>query len=159
MPDFVNETLTFINDNWNTSNYAKKPILIDRRDGRWVNEDRRTTSVDLAVVNNTVVGVSDTPFSSYTPQGVGWSHQEAEEGVSIRVEGLHTDEHGTIADGSEWRNLTDEVKRTLTTERKRPFGEYEWLEVREADGRASDHTDYYRTDFDAAYTGIAVDLD
>lgn len=154
MPDYVQKTLGFIDGNWSTNNYDPQPILIDRRDGSWFNQARRTMSVDLGVVGNNVVGVSDAPLTSFEPEGLGWLKDRVESGVSIRVEGVHESEHGEIADAAEFETLVDEVTRTLKTERKRPLPGYYRLEVREQDDRSSNYNDYYRADLEAVFVGL-----
>lgn len=153
MPDYVQTVLGFIDTNWSTGNYDPKPILRDRRDGSWYNASRRTESVDLTTVGNNVIGISDAPIDTFTPEGLGWSHDRVEAGLSVRAEGLHESEHGIVADAPEWETFTDELLRTLRVERKRPITGYYRLEVRDETGMSANHGDYYRTDYEVYFVG------
>lgn len=154
MPDYVQEVLDFIDTNWKTSNYSPKPILIDKRDGTWQNESRRTTSVDLTTEGNSVVMVGGGPGTDHEPEGIQWSHDRVEAGVGVRVEGLHEDEHGDITDSADFGSLVDEVERTLQVERRRPIDDYFSLIIRRTDRFSGNNTDYFRSDLSVFFDGL-----
>ena len=150
-PDFTQETLDFIRTNWDTSNYSPKPVPIDRRDSRRLDTGERGVTFDLTEGN--AVGVA--PVSTtYTPEGLGWHAERAESTVSIRAEGLHSHDHGDVADASDFRAFVDEVKRTLKVERKRPLPGYWRLNVREENEFSPENHDYFRVDLSAEYVGL-----
>ena len=117
LPDFVNETLTFLDTNWNTSTIAK-PTLIDGDEMRDFNDDSRAKAVD--VENENIVTVNSEPTGTNTPLGTEYDH-EVRYGVNVRVEGYHADgSSGGITDKDEFDTLKGETRRSILVNRSFP---------------------------------------
>lgn len=159
LPDFVNETLAFIDTNWNTSNYSPKPTLIDGDEMRDFNDDTRTKGVD--VINTNVVTVDASPTGTAEPAGLEYDRR-IRFPVNIQVEGYHTDGGGEVADKDDFDSLTTEVKRTVFTERVRPTNvtDIQWLEINQENDLSAEQGDahYFRYEFDMVYVGYERDL-
>lgn len=151
-PDFVDETLRFIDNGWKTVNFDPQPALIDQRDSRRLDTGERNIEWDLEQGN--AVSVGDSPGDSYTPEGLGWHSERVDAGVSVRIEGLHESEYGGIADARDFKQLVDEVKRTLNAVRKRPLPGYWRLEVEEKQSFSTENHDYFRQDLAVGYVGL-----
>lgn len=152
-PDFVEETLNFLDTNWSTTNYSPKPRLIDRRDSREYPSGERVTDHDLT--DNAAIGVADPEGYESTPEGLGWEYDAVEGLVRIRVEAAHggNNEWGGIDGASQFKSLVDEAERCLKVERKWPLEDYHHLQTERADPDPQAWGDYYRTDLVARYVG------
>jgi len=113
---------------------------------------------ELDLTNTTIVGVGsldkDTEFS-----GVGDRHRRATDGISVRIEGAHTDAHGHVPDGEAFEALVDEIARVLLIHRDDPPSPYHVLRAPDRERNLSGHADYYRSDVTARVRGYETTPD
>lgn len=150
MPDLVQWTLDTLDSSWSTANYDPKPTLIDQRDTDRVNKNGRSMVADLA--ENNAVGVGSQPDTEYTPSGT-YDNARVDAAVSIRIEAVHEDEWGNVADAADFRALVGEVKRILWADRSYPVGDYYVLEIATESDLSTQHKDYYRVDLTVEFRG------
>jgi len=141
-------------ENWNTSN-APRPTLIDRDDATSAAFAGRRVSHDLT--DNHVVSVASSPTRQTTAIGTEYDHR-VEDGVNVRVEGAHIDEHGTIAGSQEWQTVVAEAKRVTIGEERASFPtvngvDYHTVLLGDENNRSPNYKDYYRYDFDIVFRG------
>jgi len=141
-------------ENWNTNN-AAKPTLIDRDDSTSAAFAGRRVSHDLT--DNHAVSVASSPDRQTTAIGTEYDHR-VEDGVNVRLEGAHVDEHGTIADSQEWQSIAAEAKRATIGEERTSFPtvngvDYHTVLLGDENNRSANYKDYYRYDFDILFRG------
>lgn len=148
----VEQVLAWL-DNWDTSN-ADKPTLIDRDDAESVSFAGRQVSYDLT--DNHAVSAASTPDRQTEPIGTEYDHR-VEDAVSLRLEGAHADEHGTIASAQEWQAIVNEAKRVILTERTSyptlNGTDYHTVRIKNEQNLAAETKDYYRYDVDVVFRG------
>lgn len=157
LPDLVNETLTFLDTNWNTSN-APKPTLIDGDEMRRFDDDTRAKSE--AAYNENVLICDSSPAGTNEPTGTEYDHR-VRHGVGISVEAYHTDGGGQVADKDAFDNITTEAQRAILTNRTYPVsssGEYGFthlaIEQFNDNSRAEGDANYFRALFDVWFEGF-----
>lgn len=157
LPDFVNETLTFLDTNWNTSN-APKPVLIDGDEMRRFDNDQRAKSE--AAYNENLLTVDASPPGTNTPLGTEYDHA-IRHGVSVEIEAYHTDGGGQVADKDAFDNITTEAQRSLLVNRTYPLasaGEYGikdlFIEEVNDESAASGDAHYFRYMYTVWYEGF-----
>lgn len=148
------ETVLSWLDNWDETN-APKPTLIDRDDAESESWQGRKVSYDLT--RNHAASVASTPDRITTPVGTNYDHR-VEDGVNVRLEGAHTDEHGTIADGDAWQAVVDEARRLVLAERitfPTVNGvDYHSVLIDNEANRSAQHKDYFAAEFDVVFRGF-----
>lgn len=152
MTELVQWLLDVIQTEWNTANYDPMPIRFHRDDSKRLDTAARTQDVDLTEGN--IVGVSSAPTTEF--QGLAGQHSvKARPGLSVRVEGVHTDQRGHVAGADDWAALVGEVKRTIWTRRRHPLPSdgYFRLHIRDEDNRSAGNREYYRTDLTVEFQG------
>jgi len=139
--------------NWDQNN-APQPVLIDRDDAESSSFSDRQVSFDLT--ENHAAGVASTPERDATPIGTGYDNR-VEDAVSVRIEGAHTDQFGTISDAGQFQDIVDEAKRVILAERT-SFPtvngvDYHSVLIQNESNVAANQKDYYRYDFDVIFRG------
>lgn len=146
------QVLTWLG-NWNTNN-AAKPTLIDRDDSESASFSSRKVSYDLT--DNHAASVASTPEKQTTAIGTEYDHR-IEDAVSVRLEGAHTDQFGTISDAGTWQDVIDEARRVILTERTTyptvNGVDYHTVLLDNETNLSSNHKDYFRYDFDVIFRG------
>lgn len=85
--------------------------------------------------------------------GVGGGHQLAQDGLSIRVEGLHRDRGGGVPDADAFRDLLNAIEDVFNAERDDPPEFFHALEAPDRQRRNTDARDYYRVDIEIPARG------
>jgi len=150
----VEQVIDWLGD-WDTRR-ADKPVIIDRDDAASTSFRGRRVSYDLT--DSHVVSVASSPERQTTAIGTEYDHR-VEDAVNVRLEGAHTDEHGTIADAQEWQAVVAEAKRVIMVERTsypRVNGvDYNSVLLGTENSRSANYKDYYRYEFDILFRGYA----
>jgi len=107
-----------------------------------------TTIVSVASLDR------DTEFA-----GVGDGHRRATDGLSIRVYGAHTDQHGYVPDGEAFEDLVDEIERVLLKHRNDPPTPYHVLRAPDRERFLSGKKDSYRSDVTVRVRGYEATPD
>lgn len=157
IPDFVNETLSILDTNWNTSN-ASKPTLIDGDSMIDHPDGNRTRGVE--VLSENVLTVDSSPPATIEAAGVGYDTLDIRYGVGIQVEGYHADGGGEVADKDEFDSIVGEARRALYEDRKRPFDDITTMFIeteRDESPTQPQDADYFRYEFDVWYEGYDFD--
>lgn len=148
----VEQVLSWLG-NWGQNN-APQPTFIDRDDATSAGFNGRRVSYDLT--DSHVVSVASSPERQTTAIGTEYDHR-VEDAVNVRLEGAHTDEHGTIADAQEWQAIVAEAKRVIMVERTsypRVNGvDYNSVLLGTENSRSANYKDYYRYEFDILFRG------
>lgn len=124
---YVEKVLTWLEDEWNSSNYpgsggdgggldGKVPAFVDGDDGESESYEGREIMFDLQQ-NNAVV-VDSSPNRSNSPVGSEYNYQ-FEDGVAIEVAGF-AGSYGHCDDATEFQTLLDELRRVINANRVWP---------------------------------------
>lgn len=158
LPNFVTETLRFIDANWNTTNRDPKPRLYDGRDMREYRNGAYTGNREIEpdLTDGATIVVHDGDGVDETPEGLSWEFNRIDGSVRVRCEGAYRGRTnpGTVSGADEWRDLWQEARRTLQVERKRPLTDYYWLRLDGDEQNSNNYGDYYRTELFGAYVGL-----
>lgn len=125
LTNFVDQVLTYLtdgggsNENWDTNNHSPAPRLFRRDDRVDYDTSERIKQFDL--LDGTVASVDSSPTRTNEPVGTEYDFR-VRVGVGVRLEGVHEDAGGTVADDSDWRSFVDEAKRAILVERTYPAG-------------------------------------
>lgn len=153
---FILDTLRTQSDGgaFDTSNYSPHPILFNADDSRRLDTGERTQSVDLT--EGTVLSVSSEPTATRDPIGTEF-HYRTEDVVTVRIEGLHEDERGDVANAADFNSLVSEVLRALATEQTypRPSNDDHSLIVGDLNNLSSDRRNYYGVTVDVTARGYS----
>lgn len=119
---YVEDVVGWLNSEWDTTNYpdtfsGSKPAIIDGDDAESQSFNGRQVAFDLT--ENNAVEVTSTPTRQQRMIGTDYDYQ-FDDGVSVRVIGVHDDEWGHISGSDEFRALYQEVRRILHTHRNWP---------------------------------------
>jgi hypothetical protein len=149
----VEQVLTWLN-NWDQNN-APQPTFIDRDDATSAGFNGRRVSYDLT--DNHAVSVASSPERQTTAIGTEYDHR-VEDAVNVRLEGAHTDEHGTIADAQEWQSIAAEAKRVTVEEERTSYPtvngvDYHTVLLGDESNPSANYKDYYRYEFDILFRG------
>lgn len=147
MVNFLRWTLNTLDTNWDIGNYATKPTLYDEEDSHVLGmaSDNRTKRTNLS--DNNTVRAGSQPTTQNEAIGPEYSLR-VRAAVSVKIDGVHGDRGGRVADGDEFRTLVNEVKRCLWVERKWPIpdeGVYLLL-IEEEDNQSTRQLNDYRID-------------
>lgn len=170
--NLVEWTIGTIAEHWR-SDVVDDPYLVNRDDSTiyeitdsgtavvgestvGASEDQRSATGDLTRGN--FVGVAYTDASRSIS---GWEYDhDLDDVISVRVEGLHEDEWGHLADDDAFRQLREEVERCLELERQWPIPPadsrddyYRTLVFRNQTLMNPSWADKYRYDFDVGFLG------
>lgn len=157
----VEWALATIKAQWPDADYPDDLHRINRDESRVLETDERTRSGELTAAN--YVGVASASGSS-TAIGTEYNLRR-EDVLSVRIEGLHTDEWGHVVSEAAFGELVGNIKRALLTERSYPtLGSediagaagpvaYHSLFIENETSQHSEHRDYFRTDFDVRTVG------
>jgi len=149
----VEHVLGWLGD-WDTSN-APRPTLIDRDDATSPAFQGRRLSYDPT--ENHAVSVASSPERQTTVIGTNPDHR-VEDGVNVRLEAAHVDEHGTIADSQEWQSIVDEAKRVTVKQEQTSYPtvngvDYHTVLLGEENNLTPNTKDGYRYEFDILFRG------
>lgn len=152
-PDFVQETLDYLDSNWDTSNFDPKPTLVDGDEMR-LYDGGRARSLD--VLNRNIITVDSGPTGTNTAIGTEFDFQ-IRYGAGVQIEGYHEDGGGQLADKDAFDSLVAEARRAILAERTFPVGNITHLTIEQEndDSPAESHNDanYFRYLFDVWFEG------
>lgn len=153
LPDFVQTTLDFLDNNWDTNN-APKPTLIDGDEMRDNADNSRAKSVTPLEQN--LITVDSAPTTQNEPIGTSFQYR-TEAGATVYVEGYHADGGGQLADKDAFDAIVGESRRALMEDRVYPVGSFTHMRIEnENDRSAEDPMDanYFRYEYDLIYVGF-----
>jgi hypothetical protein len=143
--------------NWDASS-AGHPIRYNREDGKRLDTGNRTQGVDFTEGN--VVSVR-TVNRDRTPVGTEFDYRFVAT-LSVRLEGVHTDERGGIdptgSNGVPWQDLTRELEAALDRDRTFPTSDANVLSMVTSLDRdfSGDLKDNYRADYTVEIRGYEI---
>lgn len=157
LPDFVNETLTYLDTNWNTTNTAKG-VFIDGDEMRRFDNDERAKSE--SAINEKLITVDSSPTG--TGEAIGTEYDRAVRfGAGVDIEGYHTDGGGQFADKDAFDTFVTEAKTAILTNRTSPptsSGEYGFthlaIEEESDESPTAGDAHYFRYLFDVWFYGF-----
>lgn len=158
---FVELVLDWLEAGWNESNYpgdynSQVPAFVDKDDGTSNSYEGREVAYDLSQNNAIIVG--STPDRTQEPIGTEFDYR-FDDGASIRVVGVHTNEWGHISGSDEFRALYREARRVLHNERVWPdrnaAGDQHSHSMRIPDetNLSGNYADFYEYDITAMFSG------
>lgn len=153
-PDYVQEVLDYLSDNWNTSNFSPTPTFVDGDEMRIDGTGARAKA--LSAVEENIITVDSEPTAQGEPIGTEFDFR-MEAGATVVCEGYHVDGGGQLADKDAFDSMVGEARRAILTERKFPVGELTWLTLEnENDLSAQEPQDanYFRFTFDVIFHGF-----
>lgn len=158
LPSFVNETLTSLDTNWNTTN-ADKPTLIDGDEERDFNDDSRAQSV--SALHENVITVDSGPTGSNEIVASDFDNK-FRQGTDVIVEAYHTDGGGQVANKSVFNGIVGEARRAILEDRdadRSSADEYGILFsfIGDEDDRSAEQgvdAHYFRYEFPVFYEGF-----
>jgi len=151
MTDLTTWALEKLDADLNRTGLAVDQITLYNRDDS-VNYDTGTRRKEIKLTEATVVSVALLDRDSEIA-GAGDSHRRAEAGVSVRIKGAHTDQHGHVPDADAFEALVDDVERVLLKYRNQPPSPYHALFAPDRFRNLSNYADEYRTDVEARVRG------
>lgn len=152
-PDFVEFVLDTLEAGWDTSTFDPRPTLIDRRDSSRRDGAPRSREFDLS--NNNTIGVGSQPTATNEPIGTGYDYRFID-GVQVRLEAVHSDEHGHVDDAADYVTLQTELQRAINEVRVSPTSDPDVcaLRITEVNDQSSEYRDYFRTDYRVEFRGF-----
>lgn len=158
--------LSEIKSNWSAGTYADIPLeRVDREDSDQLDGNVRSHTGDLQANNFVGAALASRPRE---PIGSGFDYS-VEAVVTVRVEGLHTTEHGNIdpsaslppstaGDPVPFNDLVDEIQDAVQSNRTFPSvgrsdTDYTDVQLQNDTRRSSEYGDYYRADFELLFRG------
>lgn len=138
--------------NWDTGS-AEHPIRINRASSKRLDTGERIQGIGRR--ENHTVSVAPLSQSEFTPTGE-FAQAKIAFDVSVRLEGVHTDDRGTISDYAEWKAIREECRDAIHTDREYPTSDVDTLTLYIVDGtdRSKDLKDAFRWDGRARFLGF-----
>lgn len=154
--NLVTWVLETIKEDW-PGEYPSTLRRIDRDEYINLDTGERTRSGELQSANFLAANMAE---NLEDPIGIDYN-LSIESTVSVRLEGLHEDNRGHVANTAQFNRLVRSAKRALHLNRTDvpdgPDGRYyHMLEIDNETDMSVDHRDYFRSDWDVRFHGYEI---